>query len=178
MGWISKVFSSFGVDIAKTVGNVVDELVTSDEELALTENQRRQIEATFKVRMQELFIQLDKQQAAHEENLENELTERLKIDMKSDSLLSKNVRPLAMVFLTVVVSILAFFTVFNESLTDNQLAALKEWIPFFTTLMITVYGFYFGSRGLEKIQKIRASGEAEKARLQSTSLSADLEPKG
>ena len=178
MAWYSKIFSAVGVDLASTVGKVIDELVTSDEEMALTKNQKLKIKTAYEVRMRELMVKLDKQQAEHEENLESELTGRLKLDMKSDSWLSKNVRPMALIFMTITVSILAFFTVFDSALTEIQLKSLKEWIPFFSTLMMVIYGFYFGSRGIEKVQKIRAAGitEREKAKKQTSSI--DQEPKG
>ena len=178
MAWYSKIFSAVGVDLASTVGKVIDELVTSDEEMALTKNQKLKIKTAYQVRMQELLVKLDKQQAEHEENLESELTGRLKLDMKSDSWLSKNVRPMALIFMTITVSILAFFTVFDSALTEIQLKSLKEWIPFFSTLMMVIYGFYFGSRGIEKVQKIRAAGitDREKAKKQTSSI--DQEPKG
>jgi hypothetical protein len=178
MAWYSKIFSAVGVDLASTVGKVIDELVTSDEEMALTKNQKLKIQTAYEVRMRELLVKLDNQQAKHEENLESELTGRLKLDMKSDSWLSKNVRPMALIFMTITVSILAFFTVFDSALTEIQLKSLKEWIPFFSTLMMVIYGFYFGSRGIEKVQKIRAAGitEREKAKKQTSSI--DQEPKG
>jgi len=178
MAWYSKIFSDVGVDLASTVGKVIDELVTSDEEMALTKNQKLKIQTAYEVRMRELLVKLDNQQAKHEENLESELTGRLKLDMKSDSWLSKNVRPMALIFMTITVSILAFFTVFDSALTEIQLKSLKEWIPFFSTLMMVIYGFYFGSRGIEKVQKIRAAGitEREKAKKQTSSI--DQEPKG
>ncbi len=178
MAWYSKIFSAVGVDLASTVGKVIDELVTSDEEMALTKNQKLKIQTAYEVRMRELLIKLDNQQAKHEENLESELTGRLKLDMKSESWLSKNVRPMALIFMTITVSILAFFTVFDSALTEIQLKSLKEWIPFFSTLMMVIYGFYFGSRGIEKVQKIRAAGitEREKAKKQTSSI--DQEPKG
>ena len=178
MSWFSKLFSSIGVDLTATVGKVIDDLVTSDEEIALTEIQKLKIRTAYEVEMKALFVRLDQQQAQHEENLEAELTERLKLDMKSDSWLSKNIRPMALVFLTATIAILAFFTVFDADLTEAQLRALKEWIPFFSTIMLTVYAFYFGSRGLEKIQKIRAAGatDMEKAKKQQAGL--EREPRG
>ena len=121
MAWYSKLFSAVGVDLASTVGKVVDELVTSDEEVALTENQKLKIKTAYEVKMRELLVNLDKQQAEHEENLEGELTQRLKIDMKSDSWLSKNIRPMALIFMTITVAILAFFTVFDSDLSEKQL---------------------------------------------------------
>lgn len=89
--------------------------------------------------------------------------ERLKTDMTSDSWLSKNVRPLSLIFLTVAVTALAYGTIFNSELTEAQQSALDVWVPFFTMLMLTVYGFYFGSRGLEKIQKVRSGSTAHTA---------------
>lgn len=178
MAWYSKLFSAVGVDLAKTVGNVVDELVTTDEEMQLTKNQQLKIKTAYEVQIRDLLNKLDKQQADHEENLEKELTERLKLDMKSDSWLSKNVRPMALIFMTLVVSAIAVFTIFDSTLTDPQLKALEQWQPFFTSLMMVIYGFYFGSRGLEKFQKIRSAGmvEAEKEKRRLTN--ASLEPKG
>ncbi|MDQ7016424.1 MAG: hypothetical protein Q9N68_08615 [Gammaproteobacteria bacterium] len=155
MGWFSSLFSSVGVDLISSVGKVVDDLVTSDEEIALTEIQQAKIKAAYDIKIQELMIELDRQAADHEAKMESELTERLKLDMKSDSFLSKNIRPMALIFMTAVVSVLAFYTVFSGDLTATQLSALEEWIPFFQILMVVMYGFYFGSRGLEKMQKMR-----------------------
>ncbi len=178
MAWYSKLFSAVGVDLAATVGNVIDELVTTDEEMALTKNQKLKIETAYNLKMQELLNDLDRRQQEHEQNLESELTERLKIDMKSDSTLSKNIRPLALIFMTLTVSMLALVTTFNSDLQPAQLEALEIWTPFFTTIMVTIYAFYFGSRGLEKMQKMRSSGavDAEKAKRQLINIGQ--EPKG
>jgi hypothetical protein len=178
MAWYSKLFSAVGIDLASTVGKVIDDLSFSGEEKALTKNQKLQIKTAYEVRMRELLVDLDKQQALHDEKLESELTERLKLDTTSDSWLPKNVRPMALIFMTITVSILAFFTVFDGALTDNQLKALNVWVPFFTTLMMVIYGFYFGSRGIEKVQKIRAArnSELEKAKKQISSI--DQVPRG
>lgn len=178
MGWVSKLFSKVGVNLVGTVGKVLDDLFTSDEELALNETQKAKVKAALEIRMQELLVELDKQSSEHEENLEKELTERAALDMKSDSWLSKNIRPLALTFMTVVVSILAIFTIFDDGLTKEQLAALEAWTPFFQTIMVTIYAFYFGSRGLEKVQKIRSAGQTEIERQGRLSRGADQEPKG
>ena len=68
--------------------------------------------------------------------------------MQSDSFLSKNIRPLTLVFLTVIFTLLAF--------TDGNIGEFsiqKEYIPIFQTLLITVYGAYFVGRTLEKNKK-------------------------
>ncbi len=177
MGWLSRIFSATGVDVVTSVGKVIDDLVTSDEEIALSEIQKSKIKAAYNVKMKELMMNIDRQAAEHEENLENELTERLKLDMKSDSWLSKNIRPMALIFMTMVVSALAFFTIFNTSLTPSQQTTLGSWIPLFQTLMLVIYGFYFGSRGLEKMQKIRSAGQSA-ASAKGLVLSNDQVPKG
>ncbi|MFT4937488.1 MAG: hypothetical protein ACI88A_000505 [Paraglaciecola sp.] len=177
MGWLSKIFSATGVDVVASVGKVIDDLVTSDEEIALSDIQKSKIKAAYNVKMKELMINIDRQAAEHEENLETQLTERLKLDMKSDSWLSKNVRPMTLIFMTMVVSILAFFTIFNSSLNTTQQATLDSWIPLFQTLMLVIYGFYFGSRGLEKMQKIRSAGQTENG-ARGMVLSNEQVPKG
>lgn len=177
MSWLSKVFSSTGINVISSVGKVLDDLVTTDEEVALSDIQKAKIKAAYNVRMQELLNQLDASAREHEQNMEEELTQRLKLDMKSDSWLSKNIRPMTLIFMTVAVALLAFLTVFNAQLSTVQLSTVENWIPFFQTTMLTIYGFYFGSRGLEKIQKIRSSG-ARPTTGQSSIPSLDQEPKG
>lgn len=154
MKWLSKLFSFSGSKVIDSVGKVLDDLVTTDEEMALTELQKAKIEAAYNVRIKELMLELDRQQSDNELALEKELTKRLEADMRSDSTLSKNIRPLSLIFMTALVAILAFYTTFNSNLSDTQVTTLKEWIPFLQILMLTMYGFYFGSRGLEKMTKI------------------------
>ena len=78
-----------------------------------------------------------------------EVSSRWNSDMKSDSWLSKNTRPLALIFLTasavLMMSIDSFHLQFNVD---------EAWISLLKTLLITVYVAYFGSRGAEKITKI------------------------
>ena len=78
-----------------------------------------------------------------------EVSSRWRSDMKSDSWLSKNTRPLALIFLTasavLMMSVDSFHLQFNVD---------EEWISLLKTLLVTVYVAYFGSRGAEKITKI------------------------
>ena len=80
--------------------------------------------------------------------IEKNITERHKNDMKSDSWLSKNVRPLTLVFVIVCTMLLVFidagFINFNVK---------TEFVTLLSTLLITIVSFYFGSRGIEKIKK-------------------------
>lgn len=42
MGWISNIFSNSGVNVITSIGNVLDDLITTDEELALTDIQKKE----------------------------------------------------------------------------------------------------------------------------------------
>lgn len=116
--------------LIKDIGGVIDKLTTTDEE---------RLQAKQKI--QELLEEADK-------DAQEQVTERWRYDMQSDSWLSKNIRPLTLVFLTVMFTLLAF--------TDGNIGEFsiqKEYIPIFQTLLITVYGAYFVGRTWEKSKK-------------------------
>ena len=113
--------------LVKDIGEVIDKVTTTDEE---------RLEAKRKI--QELLEKADN-------DAQTQVTERWKFDMQSDSFLSKNIRPIIMVFLTAMFTLLAF--------TDGnigQFSIQKEYIPIFQTLLVTVYGAYFVGRTWEK----------------------------
>ena len=88
------------------------------------------------------LIELDMQEL-------KEISSRWRADMKSDSWLSKNTRPLALVFLTAS----AVFMMAVDSF-HLQFDVDESWIDLLKTLLVAVYVAYFGSRGAEKITKI------------------------
>lgn len=127
---MKKVIELITGGLLKDIGKVIDNLHTSEEE---------RLEA--KQKLQELLEQADKE-------AQDQVTERWKYDMQSDSFLSKNIRPLVLVFLTVMFTLFAF--------TDGNIGEFKvqkEYIPIFQTLLITVYGAYFVGRTWEKGKK-------------------------
>ena len=79
-----------------------------------------------------------------------EITKRWESDMKSDSWLSKNTRPLCLIFLSVMT--IAFIWV--DSHHEISFTVEQEWIGLLKTLVTTVYVAYFGSRGAEKFKTI------------------------
>jgi hypothetical protein len=96
---------------------------------------------------------VDKEQAMKliEQDLQElkEVSSRWRADMKSDSWLSKNTRPLALVFLTASAVLMMAVDSFHL-----QFDVDESWINLLKTLLVTVYVAYFGSRGAEKITKI------------------------
>ena len=113
--------------VIKEVGKVIDDLVTTDEE---------RLEAKQKI--QEILEQADKE-------AQQQVTERWKYDMQSDSWLSKNIRPMVLIYLTIIFTALCF--------TDGNIGEFQiteAYIPIFQTLLVTVYGAYFVGRSWEK----------------------------
>lgn len=137
MSWITELFSSSVGNIIEKTGGAIDKLVTSDQERLALKNALQVIANDGKAEANR-----------HIESQEKDVTERHKIDMGSDSWLSKNIRPISLIFLTVSVVVLAYFTLFVEGINKD---ILDSWISLFTGLLMLIYGFYFGSRGLEKI---------------------------
>jgi hypothetical protein len=80
-----------------------------------------------------------------------EVTKRWESDMVSDSWLSKNVRPMCLVSLTGFI----FFLIVTDSKTEWEFHVAESYIKLLETLLVVVYVAYFGSRGVEKYQKIK-----------------------
>lgn len=79
-----------------------------------------------------------------------EVSKRWNSDMKSDSWLSKNTRPMSLIFLTISMVLLILLDSFEWSF-----VVCEGWVDLLQTLLVTVYVAYFGSRGAEKFQSIR-----------------------
>ena len=74
----------------------------------------------------------------------HELTERLKADMSSDSWLSKNIRPMVLIFLLLAYTGFAIASMFDFETRANYVELLGNW-------GMVVMSFYFGGRTFEKI---------------------------
>jgi hypothetical protein len=127
MSILKKIFSGGAKDLVEGVGGVLDNLTTTKEE---------KLEAKHK--MQELI-------ADYETKMEQNITDRWKADMNSDSWLSKNVRPLVLIFLVVSTVLMIFI--------DAGTIAFEveaKWTDLLQLVLITVIGAYFGGRTVEK----------------------------
>jgi len=141
MGIISDILSGGASKIIESVGTAIDKLTTTEEEKIALKNKLESEINDYKIAVMQARNQYEKQ-----------LTERLKADMTSDSWLSKNIRPLLLLILTVTTIALAYFTIFT--LNVSEVEKVKVWTPLLTTLLTTGYIFYYGSRGFEKIKTI------------------------
>ena len=131
MGVLSTIGSLLGGDTIKDIGGVIDNLHTSEEE-----------KAAAKQKMEEIL-------AAAEQAAQVQVSARWEADMKHGSWLSKNIRPMTLIFLTVVFVILS---VFDGNLGDFTISA--SYVPVYQTLLMTVYAAYFAGRSIEKVKRV------------------------
>ena len=130
MSILGTIFSGGAKDLVEGVGGVIDDLHTSEEE---------KLEAAQKVK--ELV-------SNYEVEMEKQITDRWKSDMASDSWLSKNVRPLVLVFLVITTVLMIFI---DAGMISFEVEA--KWTDLLQLVLITVIGAYFGGRSLEKVKK-------------------------
>ena len=123
-----------------TLGKVLNG-VTSPQE-AIAEITKADAPQDDKIKLQQLIYD--------QQNKEIEaITSRWKADSMSDSWLSKNTRPLTLIYLTVASTILMIIDSFHTMFDVDE-----AWVSLLKTLLVTVYVAYFGSRGAEKITNI------------------------
>ena len=130
MSIISKILSSGATELVKGVGGVIDNLHTSKEEKLAAE-----------AKIKDMIM-------GYEAEMQKQVTERWKMDMQSDSWLSKNIRPLVLVFLVVATVLLIFIDAGAINFTVQD-----KWTDLLQLVLITVIGAYFGGRSLEKVKK-------------------------
>ena len=127
---LGKLFSGGAAELVKGVGGVIDNLHTSAEEKLEAERKIKEVVANYEVEM------------------EKNITARWEADLKSDSWLSKNVRPMTLIFLIVCTMLLIFI---DAGALNFEVKS--TWVDLLQLVLITVIGAYFGGRSLEKVKK-------------------------
>lgn len=138
---VGAFLASKAPEVLNVIGNVlpdqgtlgiVKNLITSD--------------SSIEPQDKEMAMKLLEQDLAEMQNV----SQRWSSDMKSDSWLSKNTRPLTLIYLTLASTLLIILDSFHTRFDVDT-----AWVELLKTLLITVYVAYFGSRGAEKITKIK-----------------------
>ena len=130
MNILGKIFSGGATELVKGVGGVIDNLHTSKEE---------KLEAEKKIK--DMIM-------GYEAEMQKQVSERWKVDMNSDSWLSKNIRPMVLIFLVVATVLMIFIDAGVV-----QFEVKDTWVDLLQLVLITVIGAYFGGRSLEKVKK-------------------------
>ena len=132
MSILTNLLSGGTADLVKNVGGVLDNLTTTKEE---------KLEAKNK---------LEKIILNHEAEMQKNVTARWTVDMNSDSWLSKNVRPLVLIFLVISTVLMIFIDAGTIQFTVEE-----KWTDLLQLVLITVIGAYFGGRSYEKGTKVK-----------------------
>ena len=130
MSIISKILSGGASNLIESVGGVLDNLVTTDAE-----------KLDAKRKLKELIL-------SHEAEMQRNVSDRWKSDMNSDSWLSKNVRPMVLIFLVFCTVLMIFIDAGTIAFTVEE-----KWTDLLQLVLITVIGDYFGGRSSEKRKK-------------------------
>jgi uncharacterized membrane protein (DUF106 family) len=87
------------------------------------------------------------------DNIEaQELTKRLEADMKSDSWLSKNIRPMTLIFILLIYTIFGFMSAWDLEVNGPYVELLGQW-------GMLIMSFYFGGRTIEKIMNMKTKAD-------------------
>ena len=124
--WLAKIFGGL---LGKT-DKIIDDVVTSNEEKLVLKNE------------------LENLLAKSEEAINNNVTKRWEADMVSDSWLSKNVRPLVLLFLVLSTVLIVFIDAGVITFNVNE-----KWVDLLQLVLMTTIGAYFGGRSYEKTKR-------------------------
>lgn len=136
MSWFTNIFSSGVSGVIDSVGTAIDKLVTSDEEKMQLKNELIKIELEAKNKADELNFKY-----------EEEVTKRHQADMTSDNWISKSIRPITLVFILIMYSLLSIASGFEFEVTESYVELLGQW-------GMLIMSFYFGGRTVEKVSQI------------------------
>ena len=125
-----KIFGGAGGGIAEKISGIISKHTFSKEDKARFENE-----------MTKVFLDA-------EADMQQNVTERWKTDMNSDSFLSKNVRPMVLIFLVVSSVIMVFI---DAGWIEFEISQSNQAL--LTTSLTVTLGAYFGGRSLEKIKR-------------------------
>lgn len=140
-GILGKIFGKAGEGILSGAEKILDTVITSDEERAQAKYKMRALVEKYKAKAM------------------NEVSQRHKYDMKSDSWLSKNIRPMLLVYTMVVISVYAFVDG-----ADLGVDIPEGYIDLMGQALIAMIGFYFGGRTFEKQKAMSSMRDMKKER--------------
>jgi uncharacterized membrane protein (DUF106 family) len=105
-----------------------------------------------KAKAQQELLQMQQEGKLAELNADNieaqELTKRQSADMMSDSWLSKNIRPMTLIFILLTYTTFGMMSAWDIEVNNNYVELLGQW-------GMLIMSFYFGGRTLEKVMEMK-----------------------
>ena len=142
----ANIAANGAANLIEKVGTAVDSLITSKEEAETLKIEMAKVVNEHEAAMATI-------RAEERKNEDNQVSERWKADASSDSKLAKITRPLVMLSLLTFL----FFIIITDSIKNIQFDVKSEYVALLSSLLLTTVVAYFGSRGVEKFQKIKES---------------------
>ena len=109
-----------------------------------------------KAKAQQELLQMQQEGKLAELNADNieaqELTKRQSADMMSDSWLSKNIRPMTLIFILLTYTVFGMMSAWDIEVNNNYVELLGQW-------GMLIMSFYFGGRTLEKVMEMKKNGK-------------------
>jgi hypothetical protein len=128
----------FGIDEVVKIGlNIIDKVIPDP-------NQK----AAAQLALEQLAQQGELAKLQADMNEQQELTKRVQADMMSDSWLSKNIRPMTLIFILVTYTVFAMMSAWDIEVNTKYVELMGTW-------GMVIMSFYFGGRSLEKIVEMR-----------------------
>jgi len=143
MGILTDILSPVAGGFIKDVGDTVRQFVTTDKDKLELELKLKEMENSFILKMTE-----------NTNAYEEQVTQRHNADMTSDSWLSKNIRPLTLIFILVMYSLLSISSGFEFRVTQAYIELLGQW-------GMLIMSFYFGGRTIEKVASVIKNGSSQ-----------------
>jgi hypothetical protein len=136
--------------VEEKTGVKLDQPLTADDTLKLRQYEMDHEEELLRLRIEEKKLGIDELQAmlTAAANEDNNVSDRWKADMSSDSWLSKNIRPMTLVYILSAYLLFAALSAAGINVNESYVALLGQW----GMLVMTAY---FGGRTVEKVMEMR-----------------------
>ena len=140
--------------VEEKTGVKLDQPLSAEDTLKLKQYEMDHEEELLRLRIEEKKLGIDELQAFANaiQNENNNVSDRWKADMSSDSRLSKNIRPMSLIFILVSYSTFAMMSAFGYNANESYVSLLGQW-------GMLIMGAYFGGRTIEKLAEMKGRKE-------------------
>lgn len=138
--------------VEEKAGVKLDQPLSAEDTFKLKQFELEHEEELLRLRIEEKKLNLDeiKVVAGVIQSEEQNVTDRWKADMASDSWLSKNIRPMSLIAIFAGYFLFSMMSAFGYNANESYVSLLGQW-------GMLIMGAYFGGRTVEKIMEMRSS---------------------
>jgi hypothetical protein len=155
LGLLSSAIQAKGKEVVEnTLGVKISDSPSPEEVAKLRQLQYDHEEKLLELGIEKARLEQEELKAllAAQANQDNNVSDRWKADMASDSWLSKNIRPGTLVYILTAYLIFAGLSAAGINVQESYVALLGQW----GMLVMTAY---FGGRTVEKVMEMRKGGD-------------------